>query len=93
MISRDEVERLNVEAAQLGRYSIHMSVVLSVIFALATVAIISKKHLTNNWVDMAAFAIPIPIALYFKNRIVRLGIFAYIAALILTLGAAVLFGI
>jgi len=41
---------------------------------------------------MAAFAVPIPIALYFKNRIVLLGAFAYAAALILILGAAVLFG-
>jgi hypothetical protein len=91
---RNEVERLKRDTAELGRYSIHMAVVLSMIFSLATVAIISKKHLTNYlWVDVAAFAVPIPIALYFKNRIVLLGAFAYAAALILFLGAAVLFGI
>jgi hypothetical protein len=44
-------------------------------------------------VVLAAFAVPIPIALYFKKRIVLLGGFAYVAALILILEAAVLFGI
>ena len=94
MISWEEAERRKREAADLGRYSIHMSVVLSLIFSLAAISIISKKYLTNDlWVDMAAFAVPIPIALYFKNRIVLLGAFAYVAALILILAAAVLFGI
>jgi hypothetical protein len=93
MISWDKVEQLKQEAAELGRYSIHMSVVLSLIFSLAVVVIISKEHLTNLWVDVAAFAVPIPIALYFKNRIVLLGAFAYVGALIVFLGAAVLFSI
>ena len=94
MISWNEMERLKQEAAELGSYSIHMAVVLSLIFSLTAVVIISKTHLTNNlWVDAAAFAVPIPIALYFKKRIVLLGAFAYAAALILFLGAAVLFGI
>jgi hypothetical protein len=94
MTSCDEVEELKREAAELGRYSAHMSMVLSLIFSLAAVVIISKKHLTNFiWVDAAAFAVPIPIALYFKSRIVRLGAFGYVAAVILFLGAAILFGI
>ena len=93
MISWDEVERLRREAAELGRYSIHMSVVLSLILSLAAVAIISKQHLTNYLVvDLAAFALPLPVALYFKNRIVLLGAFVYVAVLILALGATVLFG-
>src|SRR5438105_15390591 len=83
---KNEVERLKREAAELGRYGIHMAVALSMMFSLAAVAIISKKHLTNYiWVDVAAFAVPIPLALYFRNRIVLLGAFVYIAALVLIL--------
>ena len=91
---RIQARQVAAEAAELGRYSIQMSVVSIADFWLAAVSIISKKYLTNDlWVDMAAFAVPIPIALYFKNRIVLLGAFAYAAAaLILILGAAVLFG-
>jgi hypothetical protein len=94
MISWEQVERLKQEAAELGSYSIHMAIVLSLTFSLAAVVIISRTHLTNNlWADAAAFAVPIPIALYFKKRIVLLGAFTYAAALVLFLGAAVLFGI
>ena len=94
MISWNEVERLKREATELGRYSSHVSVVLSLVFSLAAVAIISKKHFTNyHWLDVAAFAVPMPIALYFKNRIALLGVFTYLAAVTLALLAAVLFGI
>jgi hypothetical protein len=99
MISTDERLRIQArqvaaKAAELGRYSIHVSVVLSLIFSLAAVSIISKNRFTNDlWVDMAAIAVPIPIALYFKTGIVSLGAFAYAAALVLILGAAVVFGI
>jgi hypothetical protein len=94
MISWNKAERLKREAAELGRYSIHLSVVLSLVFSLAAVAIISKRHFTNYlWVDVAVFAFPIPIALYFKNRIALPGVFTYAAVLILAWGAAVLFGI
>jgi hypothetical protein len=95
MISWDEAERLKREAGEHGRSSIQISVVgLSLIFSLAAVAIISKDPSSNSlWFDLAAFVVPIPIALYFKRRIVQLGDFAYLAALILTLSAAVLFGI
>ena len=76
------------------RRSIHMALVLSLILSLSVVTIISKKNLTNNlWAELAAFAVPIPIALYFKNRIVLLGTFLYAAALILFLGIAIVFGI
>jgi hypothetical protein len=94
MISRNEVERLKRDAAARGRYSIHVAIALSLICSLAAVANISKKNLTNYlWADLAAFAVLIPIALYFKNRIVLLGAFTYVAALILALSAAVVFGI
>jgi hypothetical protein len=94
MISWDEVERLEREATELRRYGNHTSIVLSLIFSLTAVVIISKKHLTNYvWLDVAAFAVPIPVAFYFRNWIVLLGPFGYVAALILFLVAAILFGI
>ena len=37
--------------------------------------------------------VPMPIALYFRSRIVLLGVFTYVAALIVALGVTVLFGI
>jgi hypothetical protein len=93
MIS-DEVQRLKREAAELGRYSIHVSVALALVCSLTAVAIISKTHLRNYfWVDVAALAVPLPVALYFRNRIVLLGTLAYVAALIVFLTAAILFGI
>jgi hypothetical protein len=62
--------------------------------SLAAVAIISKKHLTNYpWADLAAFAVPIAIALYFRKRVVLFGVLTYATALILLLGSAVIFGI
>ena len=45
MISWNEVERLKRETAELGRYSIHISVVLSLVFSLAAVAIIFEEAL------------------------------------------------
>jgi hypothetical protein len=79
--------------AERSVYGTHIAVVLSLVLSLAAVVILSKNHLTNPWVDVAAFAIPMPIALYFRNGIVLLGVFAYVAALVVALGAAVLFGI
>jgi hypothetical protein len=93
MISIDKVERPNQETAELTGYSTHLAVVLSLVFSLAAVVIISKHHITNLWGGAAAFAVPLPIALYFRNRIVLVGAFAYSAALLLTLGAAVIFGV
>jgi hypothetical protein len=62
--------------------------------SLAAVAILSKQHLTNQpWSDITAFALPLPIALYFRKRIVLFGVFAYVAVLIVALVAAILFGI
>ena len=94
MISWNQVERLKRDAAASGRYSFHVAIALSLICSLSGVAIISKRNLTDYfWVDFAAFAVPIPIALYFQNRIVLLGAFTYVAALIPALSAAVVFGI
>jgi hypothetical protein len=94
MISLIEMERLKEEAAELGRYSIHIAVALSLVCSLAAVTIISKKNLTNYLLaDLAAFAIPIPIALYFRKQIVFFGAFVYVIVLIAALGAAVVFGI
>ena len=93
MITCAEVELRKQAAIDLGRYGIYMAVVLSMIVSLAVVVIISKKDSANLWIEAAVFAIPIPIALYFKNRIALLGSFAYLAVLFLALGAAVVFGI
>jgi hypothetical protein len=94
MITWDEVERRR--DAERGAYG-HLAGVLSLVFVVdGCGAIISKKHLVNSlWVDLAAFAVSIPIALYFENRIVRLrlGLFPFVVAIVLALCAAVLFGI
>ena len=88
------MERQKLEIAELGRYSSHLSIVLSLVSSLAAVAITSRKHLANYlWVEVAAFGIPILIALYFKNRIALLGVCTSAVAIVLALGAAVLFGI
>ena len=69
MLSWNEVERLKRDVADFGRYSVHIAIVLSLVFSFTAVAILSKKHLTNQlWAGVAAFAVPMPIALYFRNR-------------------------
>ena len=94
MLSWKETERLKTETADLRRYSVHVAIVLSLVFSLTAVAILSKTRLTNYlWANLAAFAVPLPIALYFRNRIVDLGVLSYVAALIIPLVAAILFGI
>jgi hypothetical protein len=93
MTTCDEVERRSRETAEFGPHA-GQAVVLSLVVSLAAVAIISKTHLVSSlWVDVAAFVVPIPIALYFENRIIRLGIVPFVGAIALPLGAAVLFGI
>jgi energy-converting hydrogenase Eha subunit A len=87
-------ERLKREAAEPGGYSIRVAVVLSLIFSLAVVAILSRQQPTNHfWVAATVFAAPIPVALYFRNGIARLGAYAFAAVMIFFLGAAVLYGI
>lgn len=93
MITRDEVQRQEWDTDDRGPDG-HFAVVLSLVFSLAVVAIISKNHAVDSlWIDLAAFAVPIPIALYFENRIGRFGVFTCVASVITLLGAAVLFGI
>ena len=88
------MERLKRDDHAVGRYSVHLAIVLSLVCSLTAVVILSKQHLTNQlWVGVAAFAVPMPIALYFRNRIALLGVFAYVVVLIVALVTAVLFGI
>ena len=94
MINWEPLERQERASAGLGLYSGHFVAVLSLIFSLALVAIISKHHVINSlWIDVAAFAVPIPIVLYFEKRILRFGVFTCVATIVLPLSAAVLFGI
>lgn len=94
MISSIELERAKEKVAEYGLYTIHLALALSLICSLAIIAIISKKHFANNlWLDVAVFVVPMPIAIYFKRRIVIFGGLTYVAVLILLLVAAVLFGI
>ena len=94
MLSWDESERLKRHTAELDRYGVHIAIVLSVVFSLMTIAILSKRGLLNHLpVDVAVLAGPMLIALYFRKRIVLFGVFTYIAAVGLALIAAVLFGV
>lgn len=94
MITLQTLALVKRDAAELARYSVQMSVVLGMICSLAAVAILSKNQVTNHlWAGVAAIAAPIPIALYFRRQIVPLGTLPFVGALILALGAAVLFGI
>jgi hypothetical protein len=93
-IGKNEIERSKEEAAELKRYGVHIAIVLSVVFSSTAVAILSKQHLTHQFLAcVLACAVPLPIALYFRNRIVLLGFFTYVAALVIALIAAILFGI
>ena len=94
MQASEEAERLKQEASALSRYSVHIAIASSLVFSLTAVAILSKRHLTDElWAEVAAFVVPVPIALYFRNRIVLLGVFTYIGALIVALIAAVMLGL
>jgi hypothetical protein len=94
MSSANEVQPVKRDTADLAPYSVRLAIVLSLVFSLMAIAILSKKHLTNYlWADVAAFAVPLPVALYFRSRIVLLGVFTYTAALGTALIAAVLFGV
>ena len=90
----EEIERLKEEAAEFRSYSVHIAVVLSVVFSFTAVAILSKQLLTHQLLAcVLACAVPMPITLYFRNRIALLGFFTYVAALVIALIAAILFGI
>lgn len=94
MLSWNEVER-KLDAMERGSHdSVHLAIVLSMVMSLTAVAILSKQHLTNEALaDVAACVVPLPLALYFRSRIVLLGFFPYVAVLTVALIAAILFGI
>jgi FtsH-binding integral membrane protein len=93
MIVWSQGERLKREAAEIRRESVSMAFVLSVTMALASVAIVSRNpHTGDPWIELAACAAPIILGFYFRKRIGQLGSFAYAAALVLVLSAALLFG-
>ncbi len=84
----------NNEAAELNRFSIRLWIVLSLVLMLtASVILLKNQALSGRWVYAAALAVPISITLYFRNRVMLLGPFVYVAALVLLLLAAVLFGL
>jgi hypothetical protein len=94
MTTWDEVKLRKDGAIQFSSDSSHLAVVLSLVLSLTAVAIIATNHPANSLLfDVAAFIVPIPIALYFDNRLFRFGVFTYVAAIALSLGAAILFGI
>ena len=91
MIDLDEVDHWKEKPEGLA---VRMSIVLSLMLSLAAVVVISK-HLTNYlWVALAlaVLAATLFLILYFRNRIVLLGPFAYVVTLIVFLGTAVMFG-
>ena len=93
MITLDEVGHKKRSLPNLASTG-HFAVVLSLVLSLAIVAISSKHYVLDSlWFDVAAFAVPLPIILYFENRIVRFGILTSVAAVVLPLCAALLFGI
>ena len=96
MITWDELERRRRTGSTVGGvpYSGYLAVVLSLVSSLAVVAIVSKNHaVASLWAGVAAFLIQILIVLFLEIRIVRFGVLTCLAAIILPLGAAILFGI
>ena len=94
MLSWNKLEGEKRETADLGHYSVRIAIVLSLVVSLMAVAILSKKHIMNDiWADLGVFAVPMFIGLYFRNRIVLLGFNTFVAAMIIALVAAILFGI
>jgi hypothetical protein len=87
----NEIKLSKTETSDLGRYGVHVAIVLSLVFSLTTVVMLSKTHGTYFWVNFATCVVPMPIALYFRKRIVDLGVLTYVAALIIALVAAILF--
>jgi hypothetical protein len=71
-----------------------VAIVLALIVSLAALAIGSKKHVAPHfWITAVASLAPIPIALLFRKRIASVAVWLYIAAVLLLLVSAVLFGI
>jgi hypothetical protein len=71
-----------------------IAIVLALVVSLAAVAILSKKEVPPYlWIMAAAFLAPIPIALLFRKEIASVAAWLYVAAVLLVLLAAVLFGV
>jgi hypothetical protein len=71
-----------------------VAIVLALVVSLAALAIVSKKQVAPHFLITAvAFLAPIPIALLFRKTIASVAVWLYIAAVLLLLVSAVLFGI
>jgi hypothetical protein len=71
-----------------------VAIVLALVVSLAALAIVSKKEAAPPfWITAAAFLALIPIALLFRKTIASVAVWLYIAAVLLLLVSAVLFGI
>ena len=94
MSTWNEVVPVKWAAVEFGPHRNNSAIVLSLLLSLTALAIVSKNHLgTWLWADLAAFVAPIPIVLYFEDRIIRFRVFTYVVVIVLTLGAAILFGV
>ena len=71
-----------------------VAIVLALVVSLAALAIVSKKNVAPHfWITAVAFFTPIPIALLFRKKIASVALWLYIAAVLVLLVSAVLFGI
>jgi hypothetical protein len=90
----NQAEELKRETVEFNHYSIRLWVVLSLVLTLAAMVILSKRQFFGyRWIYMTALVVPLAFTLYFRNRIVLFGPFAYVAALVGMLAAGVYFGI
>jgi hypothetical protein len=90
----NEAEELKRETIEFNHYSIRLWVVLALVLSLAAMVILSKRQFFGyRWIYMAALVVPLSFTLYFRNRIVGFGPFAYVGALVGMLAAGVFFGI
>jgi hypothetical protein len=77
---------------EFNRYSLRIWIVLSMLISLAMISIFAKYEMVS--VSIIPFlVIPIALTLYFKNRIARLGAWAFAGTVVAVLSAAVLFGL
>jgi hypothetical protein len=84
MLSCLELERLKRETVDLGGIASMLRFLYCLVSSLTAIAILSKQHLTHPlWADAAAMSFQLPIVLYFRSRIVLLGVFTYVAFLII----------
>ena len=94
MASWIELERIKRHAAEYDSYCVHIAIVISLVFSLTAVVIMSRGHRIHQlWAGTLAFAVPLPVALYFRKQIVSAGAFTFVAALIGAMLAAILFGL